>query len=173
MAVLSKFLPACCLQPDEPEPNLDEKTPLLSHPSSGTVHVGSLTKSELVDDIVAKLFAAERKDEVLEADLRSTVHAHGWYEGLAAAVMEGIKRAIELGKEMGPVMRDAYDEAVAALNKVEEWAEEHPGMAGVIITLIALGVMALVVPWMLTYLGFTGSGIAEGEFSLYGRGEEY
>jgi len=166
MAVLSKFLSACCLQPDEPEPNLDEKAPLLSNPSSGTVHAGSLTKDELVDDIVAKLFAAERKDEVLEADLRSSmVHAYGWYDAIAAGVLEGLKRAFELGKEMGPVMTDAYDKAVAALNKVEEWAEENPEMAQVIITLIALGVMAVVVPWMMTYLGFAESGIVAGSWA--------
>jgi hypothetical protein len=161
MAVLSKFLPLCCLQPDEPEPNVDEKTPLLSNSGNGNP-----TKGELADEIVAKLFAAERNDEVLDAELRSAVHAYGWYDGLAAAVLEGLKRAIELGKEMGPAMRDAYEKAVTALNKVKEWAEENPVMAGVIITLIALGVMAVIVPWMLTFLGFAESGIIEGKFSL-------
>ncbi len=174
MADLSKCLTLCCLQPDEPEPNADEKVPLLSSSSNGTMHAGNPTKGELADEIVAKLFAAKRNDEVLQADLHSAVHAYGLYDGIAAAILEGLKQAIELGKEMGPVMKDAYEKAVAALNKVKEWADENPEMASVIITLMALGVMAVIFPWILTYLGFAESGIIARKFScLYYGDEEY
>jgi hypothetical protein len=168
MATLSKLLTSCCLYPDDAEPTSEEKQSLLLN---ATIPKCKPTEAQFADEIVAKLLAAQRNDAALQADLRCTVdacgrsalHADGWYDGLVAAVLEGLKRAIELGEEMGPVMNEAHDKAVAAVNKVKEWAEDNPEMAGVIITLIALGVIALLVPWMLTVLGFTESGILEGK----------
>jgi hypothetical protein len=65
---------------------------------------------------------------------------------------------------MGPAVKAAYEKAVAAVNKVKEWAEAHPEMTAVIITLIALGVLALMVPWLAASLGFAEEGIIEGKF---------
>ena len=75
-----------------------------------------------------------------------------------------MENAIKLRKEMGPAVKAAYEKAVAAVNKVKEWAEEHPEMVAVIATLIALGVLALTIPWLMAYLGFTEEGIIEGKF---------
>jgi hypothetical protein len=154
MAMLSKLLTSCCLQHDDQEPTLAEKQPLLSSDSNPS-------QAHLADEIVSKIIAAEN-DTALQADLRSTVDACGWYDGLAEAVMERLKRAIELGEAMGPVMKNAFERAVAAFNGIKEWVKANPAKT----TLIALGVLAILVPWMLMYLGFAEAGIVEGKFTL-------
>jgi hypothetical protein len=148
MAVLSRLLSYCCIQRDQ-EPSFTDK---------------SLSKAGLADEIVAKLFAAQKNDAILQADLQSIIHAYGWYDGLAAAILAGLEKAIKLGEEMGPAMKAAYEKTVAAVNKVKEWAEAHPEMTAVIITLIALGVLALMIPWLMASLGFAEEGIIEGKF---------
>jgi uncharacterized membrane protein YadS len=66
---------------------------------------------------------------------------------------------------MGVVVKAAYEKAVVAVNKVKEWAEAHPEETAIIITLIALGVLALMMPWLMGYLGFAEEGIIEGKFT--------
>jgi hypothetical protein len=120
------------------------------------------SKAEVADQIVAKLFAADSTNAILQADLKSTIHTYGWYDGLAAAVLAALEGAIRLGLEMGPVMKSAYEKAAIEVNKVEEWAGDHPEMATVLATLIALGVLAIMMPWLLAWLGFAEEGIVEG-----------
>jgi hypothetical protein len=156
MAVLSTLIQSwcCCINADE-EPSDNEK-PLIQYRDEPSTE-------EVAEEIVAKLFAAEHNDEALQADLQSMVHVCGWHNTLAAAILAVMERAIALGKEMYPALKAAYEKAVAAVNDVEEWAGEHPEMAAVITTLIALGVLAVMVPWVMGYLGFAEEGIIGGE----------
>jgi len=78
------------------------------------------SNTDVANDIVAKLFAAKKNDAALQADLRSTYHTYGWYDGLAAAILTGIETAIEEGKKMGPVLEAAYDKAVAAVKSIKD-----------------------------------------------------
>ena len=162
MAVLSKLLGYCCVHLDR-KPSFSEKS-LTINTDNYIPYKDSPNKAELTDEIIAKLFAAQRNDAILQADLQSTIHAYGWYDGLAAAILAGMEEAIKLGKEMGPAVKAAYEKAVAAVNMVKEWAEAHPEMTAVIITLIALGVLALMIPWLMASLGFAEEGIIEGKF---------
>lgn len=162
MAVLSKLLGCCCIHTD-PELSFSE-TRLTTNTDAYVPYKDNPSKAEVADEIVAKLFAAEKNDAALQADLQSIIHAYGWYDGLANAILAALENAIKLGEEMGSAMKAAYEKAVAAVNKVKEWAEAHPEMAAVIITLIALGVLALMIPWLMAYLGFAEEGIIEGKF---------
>ncbi|KAF2235552.1 hypothetical protein EV356DRAFT_420729, partial [Viridothelium virens] len=123
------------------------------------------SEAEVAHDIIIKLFAAEKNDAALRADLQSTVHACGWYDGLAAAILSALEQAIKLNADMGSAMKDAYGKAAAAVNHITEWAEAHPEMAAVVVTLIALGVLALMMPWLMAYLGFTEEGILEASWA--------
>ncbi len=155
MAVLSKLLECCCIYTDQELPfSKKSYIPYKDNPS----------KAELADEIIAKLFAAEKNDAALQADLQSIIHAYGWFDDLAAAILAALENAIKIGEKMGPAVKTAYEKAVAAVNKVKEWAEAHPEMTAVIITLIALGVLALMIPWLMAYLGFAEEGIIEGKF---------
>jgi hypothetical protein len=162
MAVLSKLLGCFCLDANQELPDIEKH--LITQTDSHATYKDVPSKAEVADDIIVKLFAAEKNDVALEADLKSTVHTYGWYDGLAAAILVALEQAIELEKEMGPAVKAVYEKAVAAVNKIKDWAEANPEMAAVVVTLIALGVLALTIPWLMPYLGFTEEGISEGEF---------
>ncbi|XTI89217.1 hypothetical protein V2W45_1237519, partial [Cenococcum geophilum] len=86
------------------------------------------------------------------------------YDGFTTAILAALENAIKIGEEMGLAVKTAYKKAVVAVNKVKEWAEVHPEMTAVIITLITLGVLALIIPWLMAYLGFAKEGIIKGKF---------
>lgn len=162
MVVLSKLLRCCCIHTDQ-ELSFSEKR-LTTDTDSYVPFKDNPSKAELADEIIVKLFSAEKNDAALQADLQSVIHAYGWYDGLATAIIAALENAIKIGEKMGPAVKTAYEKAVAAVNKVKEWAEAHPEMTAVIITLIALGVLALMIPWLMAYLGFAEEGIIEGKF---------
>jgi len=159
MAVLSKLLGYCCIYAD---PELSsEKRPTINA-NSYVPYRDNPTNTELPEKIIAKLFAAEKNDAALQADLQSVIRAYGWFDGLAAAILAALESAIKIGEQMGPALKAAYEKAVAAVNMVKEWADAHPEMTAVIITLVALGILALMMPWLMAYLGFAEEGIIEG-----------
>ncbi|PVH78598.1 hypothetical protein DL98DRAFT_655990 [Cadophora sp. DSE1049] len=51
---------------------------------------------------------------------------------------------------MGSSMKEAFDRASAV---AEEFAREHPALVAVMVTLVALGILALVMPWIIEMLG--------------------
>ncbi|KAI9685654.1 MAG: hypothetical protein M1822_004214 [Bathelium mastoideum] len=161
MAMLSNLFGCFCLWAD-PEPSDLAENHTLNNTKNGPYQDGA-NEAEIAHDIVAKLFAAQKHDVILKADLQTTIRARGWYESLAAAVLATLVRAIELKAEMGPAMKDAYGKASTAISQNKEWAGKHPKMTEVIITLIALGILALMMPWLMVYLGFTEDGIFKGE----------
>ncbi|PGH11860.1 hypothetical protein AJ79_04657 [Helicocarpus griseus UAMH5409] len=151
MALLSKLRGCCCIRPRK-EPSsekhfvddTDHRDICEDDPSVG-----------LADEVVSRIFAAENDD-----DIQSIFWTYNWPDRVAKSLLAALENAIKFGKEMSPAMKDAYDKAVAAINNVEEWTKRHPEMEeAVIITLIALGVLALLMPWVLGYLGFAEEGI--------------
>ncbi|KAH9205772.1 hypothetical protein DL95DRAFT_397352 [Leptodontidium sp. 2 PMI_412] len=62
---------------------------------------------------------------------------------------------------MGSTMKEAFDRASGV---AEEFAREHPVLVGVMVTLVALGILALVMPWVIEALGFGALGPVEGMF---------
>jgi hypothetical protein len=169
MAVLSKLLECCCIQTDQ-ELLISEKS-FTTNTDSYVRYKDDLSKSEVADDIIVKIFAATQNDAALQADLQATMHTYGWYDGLAIAILGALEKAIEIGEKMGPAVKTAYDKAVAAVNEIEEWVEAHPGMTAVVTTLIALGILALMIPWLMAYLGFAEEGIIEGQFDTMSHSE--
>ncbi|OCK73706.1 hypothetical protein K432DRAFT_364519 [Lepidopterella palustris CBS 459.81] len=163
MTTFSDFLSCCCIRSDQSS-RLSEKH-LSINPGHYATYQDHPSKAELADQIVAKLLAADKNDAILKADLQSTIHTYGWYDGLAAAVLAALENAIKLGEEMGPAMKSAYEKAVAGVNMVEEWAAEHPEMVAVLVTIIALGVLAIMTPWLMAWLGFAEEGIVEGSWA--------
>lgn len=59
----------------------------------------------------------------------------------------------------GTKFREAYDKAVESTQVIEGLVKEHP----VYSTIIALGILAILCPWVITALGFTLKGVAKGE----------
>lgn len=87
-------------------------------------------------------------------------HATSWTSSLALAILHAIEGAINANIPLGPIQ-----EAVERARKdVDSWVAEHPVMAKVIVTIVALGVLAYITPWVLEALGFASLGPRLGEF---------
>ena len=73
------------------------------------------------------------------------------WEGVAAWLLEGVKAAIEKGTEMSEVMRKTYEDVKG---DYDAWKEQNPEFATIVeisaeiaLTVIALAVLAALVPW--------------------------
>jgi hypothetical protein len=64
---------------------------------------------------------------------------------------------------MGPAIKDAYDRAIEESKKIKEFVQENP----LFCSLIALGIITLLMPWLLGALGFGAEGIIEGQNSIF------
>ena len=76
--------------------------------------------------------------------------AYNW-EGVAPWLLEGVKAAIEKGTEMSEVMKNTYDKVKA---DYDAWEEENPEFARIVnisaeivLTVLALGLLAVLFPW--------------------------
>ena len=105
--------------------------------------------------VVATIVAAEKPGQELRAGIDQIVHPTSWTESLAHCVLEHLERILRDGSKMGPALKEAFDKAVHA---AEGFARDHP----VYTTLIALGVLAILLPWVVEALGFAELGPVEG-----------
>ena len=64
---------------------------------------------------------------------------------------------------MNPAMQEAYDKACEAAKMIEGYAADHPIATAVFCTVIALGVLVLLAPYALEFLGFGELGPIEGK----------
>ena len=64
---------------------------------------------------------------------------------------------------MNQAMKEAYDKACAAAAEIEGFARDHP----VFCTVVALGVLVILAPYVLEALGFGALAPVEGEFPPY------
>lgn len=109
----------------------------------------------LAADILSSLSTAEYNDKHLEERLQDIVRETGWYENLAAAVLNGLETIVREGAPVAGAMTDAVGKATAA---AIGFAKEHP----VFCTIVALGVLVLLAPWAIEALGFGELGPIEG-----------
>jgi ElaB/YqjD/DUF883 family membrane-anchored ribosome-binding protein len=115
--------------------------------------------SQVADDVVSTLQRAEKNGEALHAQLDAIVGVNGWTQHLAEWVLEKLSAALQSAHErLGPVVREAYQRAWEAARSIEGFVVEHP----VFCTVIALGVLVTVAPWVLEALGFAALGPVEG-----------
>ncbi|KAF2274517.1 uncharacterized protein EI97DRAFT_101126 [Westerdykella ornata] len=85
-----------------------------------------------------------------------------WYSTIAEYVLHGMEIAIEKGLTFGQAMESAVERARVG---AEEFVREHPIWAGVILTVIALGALYLLAPWIIEALGFTELGPLAGTWA--------
>ncbi|EJD47730.1 hypothetical protein AURDEDRAFT_113355 [Auricularia subglabra TFB-10046 SS5] len=116
--------------------------------------------SDKVDAYVETLLAAEKPGTTLQAQLAAIVDPDApgvswdWKERFAKAVLAGLEDAVRTGKAVNATVSRAAEEAA-------EWAQAHPVYA----TMIALGVLVLLSPWIIEVLGFGELGPIEGTFA--------
>lgn len=87
----------------------------------------------------------------LPTTVNPIVHqAGGWSEYLAAKILAALQTVLEAGKPLNEAVRSAYDVACRAVEVTEGFAADHP----VFCTLVALGVLVVLAPYVVEYLGF-------------------
>lgn len=133
----------------------DEKQALIN-----TRQVRSL--EEVAQDVVRSILRAEKAGVGLKAELDAIVGPYGWKERLAGKVLEKLGAALQGAHDkLGPAVRDAYNKAWQAANEIEGFVVQHPMMC----TVIALGVLVIIAPWVIEALGFAELGPMEGAYT--------
>ena len=129
--------------------NKAEKTPYISYNDAKAA------------EIVKILFTTSKRGAALSKELKDTISTTSWTSSLAEAIMNKLVVALEKGAPMAQTMTDAF---LRAKTEAETFAEDHPVLTAVILTLVALAILALLFPWALEALGFAELGPVEGWF---------
>ena len=136
-------------------PGLDEKQALAPNQTTRPL-------DEVASDVVNTILTAEKAGARLKAELDSIVGCYGWKEYLAEKVLEKLGAALQGAHDkLGPAIRDAYNKAWIAANEIEGFVIQHPVMC----TIIALGVLVVIAPWVIEVLGFAELGPLEGAYT--------
>lgn len=113
---------------------------------------------ERAKEFVNKLRFTEKNGNALKAELQGMIQANGWREYFQEAMMKALKEMVEAGGHMGPIFEKAYHEAMEKAMQFKEFADNHK----VLYWIVAIGILAIMAPWVLEALGFAESGILEG-----------
>ena len=157
MSALIKALVDCFLGPKD---------------SHDTIQTGSYDKillpntyekeeDRLASEILHILYTAEKPGQDVKLQIDRVVHpnSRSWYEGLAKRVLDRLVEGLKSGVVMGAAMKEAFDKASAA---AEKFVHEHPVFAAALLTVVAIGILVLLVPWVVEALGFGELGPIEG-----------
>lgn len=110
-----------------------------------------LSSEEAASSILSALEDADKAGPSLDATIQSIVHQAGsWYESMMEKILTGLEAIVKAGKPMKGAMHDAYDKACKALEETEGFAADHP----VLCTIVALGILVVLAPYVVEYLGF-------------------
>ncbi|KAL4896081.1 hypothetical protein BDV59DRAFT_127559 [Aspergillus ambiguus] len=117
------------------------------------------TEQQQASDILSIILSSESIDEIHKS-VNEVMRTTGWTENIAKALLSGLQDAIDKGAPMAKA-------ATTALKRVREeafeFAKDHPVYA----TILAIGVLALVMPWVVESLGFGELGPIEGSFAAW------
>ena len=118
-----------------------------------------LTTQQTALLITSALRDAQRSGDKLNDTIDDIVReAGGWRESIAEAVLHAVENVLKDGLEMNEVMKVAYYRALEMAKRIGQFAHEHP----LFCTLVAVGVIAILAPYVLEVLGFGELGIVEG-----------
>jgi len=122
------------------------------------------TEEELATRILNTLFTFEKSSDALAIHLQSIVSATSWTESLARRILDGIVSALDSGKVPVGSMKETYDNARLV---AEQFVKEHPILTSVLVTVIAIGILVILLPWAVEALGFGELGPIEGSFAAW------
>jgi len=111
-------------------------------------------------DVLRAQFNANEGGEHLRKSVRDIIGARGWTENIAKRILGGIENALRDSAQMGKTMAEAANKAIA---EATGFALDHPYFCAV----IAVGVLAILMPWVLEALGFAELGPVEGSFAAW------
>lgn len=126
-----------------------------------------LCNEEAATSIVSAMWDADEISPSLDATIQSLVHqAGGWSDYLAHKIVASLEPVLKAGKPKNAAMREAYDKGCEAAKEIKGFAADHPMATAVFCTVIALGVLEVLAPyvveWLAIWVGFGESGPIEG-----------
>ncbi|SRR6266702_182190 len=157
MHPLNAILECLCLGRSAHYDVLEEQS-ALGFPHEKQQYPHPQTTQSQAADILSILYAADTNDEHLFQHVQDVVRETGWYESLAASVLNGLENALKAGAPVGQAMKDAYEKSAQVVGDVWGFVKEHP----VFFTVVALGILVILAPWALEVLGFGELGPIEG-----------
>ncbi|KAI8934627.1 hypothetical protein NX059_008320 [Plenodomus lindquistii] len=117
---------------------------------------------KVTDDVVTTLLTTSLTGSALRMKLDSIVGARGWKQNVAKLVLEKLTRALnDAHEKLGPAVHNAYGKAWEVAKDIPGFIISHPVMCSI----IALGVLVLLAPWVLEALGFAELGPVQGSFA--------
>jgi hypothetical protein len=121
-------------------------------------HEVSIASEEnvIAANILRTLFSADKGGKDLKKRVQDIVRERGWTENIAKAILGGIKNGLKQGVQMGKAMKEASRKAI---DEAIDFAHEHLYFCA----LIAVRVLAILMPWVLKALGFAELGPIKGE----------
>ncbi|KAI9896761.1 hypothetical protein N3K66_008933 [Trichothecium roseum] len=117
-----------------------------------------------VEQFLHILRTTDKDGKELEERLKSTISATSLSDTIAKRILDGIENILKRGVKIAGAM----DKAVTiATNTAWSITQEHPYYASLIAagTIIALGVLVMLAPWVIEVLGFGLSGPRAGSFA--------
>lgn len=133
-------------------------------PYTRNINKPGLCNDEAAMSIVSAMVDADKTGTSLDITIQSLVHqAGGWSEYLAKKILAGLEAVLKSGEQMNAAMQEACDKACEAAKILEEFAADHPVATAVFCTVIAIGVLVVLAPYALEWLGFGELGPTEGK----------
>jgi ElaB/YqjD/DUF883 family membrane-anchored ribosome-binding protein len=142
---------AACFGGADPE----DSRPKPSEKARARAHNGVRSAQEISAEVVELLRTAEKNGPALQRRVRDVVGEQGWTENIARAIVGGLETVIKEGREkVGPALAEAIEKAEDAAKAVFAFSKEHPYLVAGFATIVAIGVLVLVAPWVVEALGF-------------------
>ncbi|KFY20892.1 hypothetical protein V491_03339 [Pseudogymnoascus sp. VKM F-3775] len=114
----------------------------------------------IAGDVLRTLFSAHQGGKLLEKSMQDIIGDRGWTENIAKAILGGVENGLRQGIKMGGAMAEAFEKA---FSEASGFAHDHPFFCA----LIAVGILAILMPWLLEALGFAELGPLEGTFAAW------
>lgn len=112
------------------------------------------------DDFVTTLRNANGSIPQLREKLSADFATYSWTESLATGILSRLEDLLRSGAPLGDTLKHALEKA---LDEAIDFSKERP----VFMTLIALGILVEIAPYVLLWMGFAELGPVEGESFIY------
>jgi hypothetical protein len=106
-------------------------------------------------EILQTLYNSEKHGRDLERKIKDIVKTSGWTENVARYTLDKLVEALVQGAPMGQTLKDTFEKA---RDEALKFAKDHP----LLVTVIALGICVILLPYVIEALGFGALGPSEG-----------
>ncbi|KAH6646585.1 hypothetical protein BKA67DRAFT_662993 [Truncatella angustata] len=125
------------------------------------------TNEEVANKVISVLLQVKSSRQIKKTDLLDIVDGQGWSEDIAKSILEQLSKILKDGADLSEELKRISDAAEECTHMFFEFVEKHPEAATIFFTLVAIGVLSLLMPWVLETLGFTLEGPLADSFAAW------